>query len=185
MNSNKAKAVVIWLTGLSVSGKTTLAQRLKSDLLSLGIKNVEMLDGEDVRKRIKNFGYTPKDRDFVFFQKVKLALEAFKEGNIVIVTGVTHRRKSREEIRSIFNQFIEVYLNCSPEICAKRDYKGNYRKAYAGEMENFVGITEPYEVSNSPELVLDTENNSVGECGRKLLEYTLFFLNDNSQIGGE
>jgi len=171
--------VTIWITGLSVSGKTTLGERLERELLSLGIENVVLLDGEVIRERLKNFKYASNDRNYIAFKKAELALEHNKEGKIVIVTGITHQREIRAKLREYLGRFMEVYLKCPVEVCAQRDYKGNYQKAYAGELENFVGVTVPYEESN-PELVLDTDKESVEECSRILVRHALDFINSHN-----
>ena len=166
----------IWITGLSTSGKTTLGERLEKELLSRGIENVVLLDGEVVRERLRDFRYASSDRKSIAFKKAELALEHNKEGKIVIVTGITHQRETRAKLREYLGRFMEVYLKCPVEVCAARDYKGQYQKAYAGELENFVGVSVPYEESD-PELVLDTDKKSVEECSAILLRQTIDFIN--------
>lgn len=163
----------IWITGLSASGKTTLGKRLRTDLLSSGVE-VVLLDGEEVRARIQNFGYSLEERNKVAFKIAELALEYNKSGKMVIVNAITHQRETRAKIREYLGRYMEVYLRCPVEVCAARDYKGNYQRALAGELDNFIGITFPYEES-TPELVLDTHRKSVEECSAILLAHALKF----------
>ena len=168
----------IWITGLSASGKTTLGKQLHEDLKSREINEVILLDGEAVRERIGNFGYTNEERNKVAFRIAEIALESNKNGKVVIVAGITHQRKTRAKIREYLGQYTEVYLKCPVDVCAARDYKGNYRKAFAGELDNFVGVTFPYEESD-PELILDTQTKSAEECSKILLTHVLNFINSH------
>tara|TARA_Y100001968_G_scaffold42555_1_gene32611 strand:+ start:832 stop:1335 length:504 start_codon:yes stop_codon:yes gene_type:complete len=163
---------------LSGSGKTTLGTSLYNALGKLGINNLELLDGDETRKRLpSNFGYSTEDRQAVGMLVANLALESNRKGNIAIVCAISHVRKVRLNIREILApNFIEVYLDCPVDICADRDVKGHYRKALAGHYDNFVGITEPYQISDNPELVLDTVNKTSTECADILLNYTLKFF---------
>ena len=169
----------IWITGLSASGKTTLGQRLQEDLLSRGIEEVVLLDGEVIRERIKSFGYSPEKRNEVVFKVAELALEYNRQGKIVVVAAITHQRETRANVRKYLDRYMEAYLKCPVEVCAARDYKGNYQKAFSGELDNFVGVTFPYEESD-PELVLDTYKKSIEECSKELLSHTLDFINGHN-----
>ena len=103
--------------------------------------------------------------------------QSYVEGNIVIVSTVSHKRYMREAARKNFKNFLEIYLRCPSETCAERDFKGLYKKAVNGEIDLFPGITEPYEESlNEPELVLDTSILSIEECSEKLFKLTFKFL---------
>ncbi len=179
MSSNKLTPLTIWLTGLSASGKTTLAKRLKSDLEKAGIYNVELLDGEELRERIRDNNFSTEDRNSVGLVKAKLALEFNKKGVAAIVTGIAHHRETREKIREILGGYVEVFLRCPVEVCAKRDYKGNYRKAFDGNLQNFVGVTEPYQESNNTELTIETASKTINECAKILFDYvTREFINE-------
>jgi len=101
-----------------------------------------------------------------------------RKGKSVITTGIAHHRDTRQKIRNIFDYYYEVYLKCSAKHCADRDFKGHYKKAFAGEYENFIGVTEDYEES-TPELILDTQNESIDECSQKLLNFTLDILKES------
>lgn len=170
----------IWLTGLAASGKTTLAEKLKDGLNSRGMKNVVLLDGEAVREQLNLNNYSTEDRNLIGIRKAELALEYNKKGDIVIITGIAHHRATREKIRGMFERYYEVYLDCEADACAKRDYKGHYEKAYAGKYEHFVGVTEPYEVSDETELVLKTGEMPVADCAGILLDHVWNFIKGNS-----
>jgi adenylyl-sulfate kinase len=189
----KAKAIMdnteltpgtIWITGLCASGKTTLGQSLVDNLIAIDIRNVEFLDGEALRQRLDRvYGYTTEERNAVLMNTIRIARDYNHEGKVVIVATISHKKRIRELARQEIGHFMEVYLDCPVEVCAQRDYKGHYKKAYANEYENFVGVTEPYELSDNPELVLDTANKTVEECSQLLLERVKSFL--NSQIKQE
>ena len=163
-------AGTIWLTGLSASGKTTLAERLVTDLKKRGFGDIVLLDGEAVRDQLHLRGYSRKDRNAVAFQKADIAKDYNDAGTAVVVTGITARKETRQEIRTRLPRFMEVHLDCPVEVCAKRDYKGHYTKAFDGSIGDFVGVSMPYEASENPELTLDTANDSVDDCARSLLE---------------
>lgn len=166
----------IWITGLAASGKTTLATKLSEDLQRLGVQNVIVLDGEAVREQLEQFSYLTEDRNTVGIKKAMLALNYNQKGKNVIVTGIAHHRLTREKVRAMFQRYAEVYLECSVQVCASRDYKGHYERAFKGEYKNFIGVTEPYQKSAEPELVLNTGKTSIEECAKTLLEFTLQFI---------
>jgi adenylyl-sulfate kinase len=171
------KATTIWFTGLSASGKSTLSERLFKELKQLGLKNVELLDGEAVRDILKNDNFDESNREKIGIQKAKIALELNKQGKIVLVSGIAHKKKWRDDIRVMFDNYYEIYLDCSLEDCSKRDYKGNYQKALSGELDNFIGISEPYEVSDSFDLVVDSGRCSIEDCSQTILTSVLNFIN--------
>ncbi len=175
------KAGTIWITGLAASGKTTLAKRLAQDLERLGIKKVIVLDGEEVREKLEEFGYLTEDRNAIGIKKAMLALKYNQNGTNVIITGIAHHRETREKIRNMFNHYAEVFLDCTVEACAKRDYKGHYEKAFKGEYKNFIGVTEPYQKSSQTELVLNTASLPIDQCAKRLLEFTLEFIGEDKQ----
>lgn len=167
----------IWITGLSASGKTTLGLRLYKNLKQMGVNNVEFLDGEELRKKLDRvYGYSVEERFAVIKNFVRIAREYNEKGKVVIVSTISHKRKMRELAREEINPFLEIYLKCPVRVCAQRDPKGQYRKAFAAELENFVGVTEPYEISKNPELILDTASKSIEDCSSILLNYVLNFL---------
>jgi adenylylsulfate kinase len=182
MNSldGRLGAGTIYITGISASGKSTLARRLLDDLGRRGIGNVRLLDGEEIRHRLlelgRNYGYSNEDRNAVALETASMALEHNQQGYITIVATIAHVRSTRDRVRERIPNFMEVYLVCPVEVCAKRDRKGHYAKANAGLLDNFVGVTEPYQRSEQVELTLDTYRKNVEECSSILLRETLSFL---------
>ncbi|MBN2334585.1 adenylyl-sulfate kinase [Candidatus Bathyarchaeota archaeon] len=165
-----SKGVTVWFTGLPCSGKTTIADRLAEVLREQG-HNVERLDGDIVRKSLtSDLGFSKEDRDENIKRVTFVAKLLTRNGVKVLATFVSpyieRRRKTREEI----GEFMEVYVRCSVEECAKRDVKGMYKKAFAGEITGFTGVDDPYEEPPSPEVVVDTERETVEESVRKVLE---------------
>lgn len=167
----------IWITGLSASGKTTFGLQLREALISEGIRNVELLDGEELRKSLgKSYGFSTEERSAFALDIGQLAQECNERGNIAIVCAISHVREIRLKIRKQIARFTEVYLSCPVEVCAGRDYKGHYRKAFSGVYDNFIGVTEPYQLSDQPDLILDTANGTKEHCSKVLLEHVLAFL---------
>ena len=160
----------IWFTGLSASGKTTLSTRLYDELKNLGIDNVVLLDGEAIRDKMKNHEFDAKSREEIAIQKAKIADKLNDEGNIVMVSGISHKRQRRKYVRQMISNYYEVYLKCDVDVCAARDYKDQYNKAFAGKYDSFIGVTEQYEESNNPDLVLYTGRDTLDECSSILLE---------------
>lgn len=163
------QAFTIWFTGLSSSGKSTLSEKLYNDLYKLGVRNIELLDGEAFRDLVKNDSFDKNNREKIGIQKAKIASELNKKGKIVLVSGIAHKRRWRKEIREMIDNYFEVYLNCDVKECAKRDYKGNYVKALSGKLDNFIGVSEPYEESEEYDLVLHTGRDSIETCSNILL----------------
>jgi adenylyl-sulfate kinase len=164
-----SKGVTVWFTGLPCSGKTTVADGVAEKLRGQGYK-VERLDGDIVRRSLtSDLGFSKEDRDENIKRVTFVAKLLTRNGVIVLATFVSpyveRRRKSREEI----GEFMEVYVRCSVEECMKRDVKGMYRKALAGEITGFTGVDDPYEEPQSPELVLDTDKETVEESVQKVL----------------
>ena len=140
----KAPPATIWITGLSASGKTTLATALFNELKE-SYSKVEFWDGEFLREIAKNMNYSTRSRCELALNNAKLCLDANKSGKCVVVTGITHKADTRRKIRGFFNHYLEIFLQSDVQTCAERDYKGNYEKALRGEYDNFIGVTEPYE----------------------------------------
>lgn len=171
----------IWITGISASGKTTLGERLVKNLRLKGIKNITFLDGEVLRKQLnKTQGYSVEERCAILKNTIQLTKNYNQSGKIVVVATISHKRKIREKARKEIGHFMEVYLKCPVESCAKRDYKGNYVKAFKGLYDNFVGVTEPYQVSENVELILDTDKDDVEKCSKVLLEEAVNFLQNGA-----
>ena len=165
-----SKGVTAWFTGLPCSGKTTIADRVAQVLREQGHR-VERLDGDIVRKDLtSDLGFSKEDRDENIKRVTFVAKLLTRNGVKVLATFVSpyieRRRKSREEIGA----FMEVYVKCSIEECMRRDVKGMYRKALAGEITGFTGVDDPYEEPPNPELTLDTDKETVEESVQKVLE---------------
>ena len=175
LNISKFIPGTIWITGITASGKTTLGQRLYDNLVELGIENIEFYDGDLLRKRLdRTYGHSMEERKKVFAKMLEIIKESDVQGNVAIVSTVSHKKYMREVARNSLQNFMEVYLKCPANVCSQRDVKGHYVKAINGEYELFPGITESYEESiNTPELVLDTSLLSIEECSARLLTQTL------------
>ena len=166
--------MIIWITGITASGKTTLGERLENDLKLYGIK-VLRLDGDELRRR-KKFKNTHsiKDRWFNLKLIVEIVLEEKKKYEIILVSTVSHLEQMRLYARNKIKNFHEIYLSCNPEICEKRDYKLLYNKAKNNQLDKnevFPGVTEPYQVSQNPELVLHTDLETIDQSLNKLRLY--------------
>jgi adenylylsulfate kinase-like enzyme len=167
---NHMNAITIWFTGLSASGKTTLSTQLFKDLKGLGVDNVILLDGETMRDQKKNHIFDAKSREEIGFQKIKIASDLNKKGNIVLISGISHKSQRRKDARRLIDNYYEVYLKCDVSVCAQRDYKNQYSKAFLGELDNFVGVTEQYEEHGEADLVIYTGRDTLNECSSILLE---------------
>jgi len=166
-----SRGVTLWFTGLPCSGKTTIADRVAELLRRRGVK-VERLDGDIVRKSLtKDLGFTKEDRDKNIERVTFVAKLLTRNGVIVLATFVSPYRERRQKTREEIGEFIEVYVKASLEECIRRDVKGMYKKALAGEIKNFTGVDDPYEEPLNPELVLDTERETVEESVHKVLSY--------------
>lgn len=152
---------VVWLTGLPCSGKTTLANLLAEELRQRGVA-VEVMDGDVMRASLsKDLGFSKKDRD-VNVKRVGAVCNVLSRRGIVAVAAmISPYRETRDEIRTICrDRFVEVYVKCPVEVLIKRDGKGLYRKALAGEIQNFTGISDPYEEPVLPDIIVETDRES-------------------------
>ena len=167
--------LVIWITGLTASGETTLGMSLEERLNSLGNKKILRLDGDELRKRKKfKNGHSISDRWFNLELIVEIVLEEEKNYEIIIVSTVSHISEMRTYARKRIKNFNEIYLKCNPNICEKRDYKMMYNRAKKNELDKdevFPGVTEPYQVSKNPELVLQTDLETIDQSINKLFSY--------------
>jgi adenylylsulfate kinase len=166
-----SKGVTVWFTGLPCSGKTTIADKLATILKEKGGK-VERLDGDIVRKGLtRDLGFSKEDRD-KNIERVTFVAKLLTRNDVVVLATfvspyIERRQKTREEI----GEYIEVYVKASVDECMKRDVKGMYKKALAGEIKDFTGVDDPYEEPPSPEIVADTEAETVDESVEKVLKY--------------
>ena len=160
---------VVWLTGLPSSGKSTLGGLLASELARRG-RRVELLDGDEVRRRLgRELGFSREDRDENVRRVAYVAGLLARHGVIVVVAMISPYRAIRAEARAEIGAFLEVHVACGQEECIRRDVKGLYRRALAGEIENFTGVSDPYEPPDHPELVVRTDQESQDQSLGKLL----------------
>lgn len=163
--------LVIWLTGLSSAGKSTLANQL-SKRLEAYPRRVEALDGDVVRQRLcRDLGFSKKDRD-ANIERVGFVAELLaKHGVMVIVSAISPYRLARDAVRSRIPGFIEVYVNAPLAVCERRDVKGLYQKARAGEIHAFTGIDDPYEPPLQPEIECRTDLETIDQSVQRILDY--------------
>jgi adenylylsulfate kinase len=167
------RGVTIWLTGLSGSGKSTVAVAAEKVLLQRG-RAAYVLDGDNVRHGLnKNLGFSPEDRTENIRRIGEVAKLFTDAGMIALTSFISPYRSDRDAVREIMESgdFIEVLVDASVETCESRDVKGLYKKARAGEIPEFTGISAPYEAPEKPELVLDTNVQSVEESVGSLIGY--------------
>jgi len=165
----KQKGFTAWFTGLPCCGKTTVADKVADILRSKGYK-VERLDGDIVRKGLtSDLGFTKEDRDQNIKRVTFVAKLLTQNGVAVLATFVSPYRERRKKTRKEIGSFIEIYTKCPVKVCMQRDVKGMYKKALAGEIKNFTGVDDPYEEPTNPELVLNTDTETVEESVQKVL----------------
>ncbi|HGY92176.1 MAG TPA: adenylyl-sulfate kinase [Planctomycetes bacterium] len=166
------KGLTLWFTGLSGSGKSTLAQYLTPKLRELGNK-VEVLDGDVVRENLsKGLGFSKEDRDTNIRRIGFVANMLARNGVTAITAAISPYRSIRREVREAAEApFVEVFVSCPLEVVEERDTKGLYKKARAGIIKNFTGISDPYEDPENPEIVVDTSKESIEESAEKVLDY--------------
>ena len=158
----------IWLTGLSASGKTTIARLVENALLARGLR-VQVLDGDVIRTNLcAGLGFSRSDREINLRRIAFVAGLLVRHGIVVVVSAITPYQSLREEVRNTIDEFVEVYLNCPLEICIQRDPKGLYRKALAGEIQNFTGIDDPFEQPRQPDIEIKTGEESPERCVHKI-----------------
>lgn len=158
-----SRGFVLWLTGLSGAGKSTIARRVEAELRALG-QSVEVLDGDEVRTNLsKGLGFSKEDRDTNIRRIGYVARLLSRNGAAVIVAAISPYREVRDEVRSTTPGFVEVYVRCSIDELSRRDVKGLYKKALAGELPNFTGVSDPYEAPLDPEVIVDSETESVDD----------------------
>ena len=166
------KGFTLWFTGLSGSGKSTLAQYLTPKLRELGVK-VEVLDGDEVREGLsKGLGFSKEDRDTNIRRIGFVANLLARNGVCAITAAISPYASIRDEVRSRTQaSFIEVYVECPLEVVEERDTKGLYKKARAGIIQNFTGISDPYEAPETPEVRVNTSEESIEESADKVLAF--------------
>lgn len=167
-----SKGFTLWFTGLSGAGKSTLAEYLTPILRERGCK-VEVLDGDEIRENLsKGLGFSKEDRDTNIRRIGYVADLLSRNGVISITAAISPYRAVRDEIRKRAKApFVEVYVEAALEVVEARDTKGLYKKARAGEIKNFTGISDPYEEPLKPEVVVNTGEESIEESAEKILDY--------------
>ncbi|MEO0306988.1 MAG: adenylyl-sulfate kinase [Gloeomargarita sp. GMQP_bins_120] len=160
----------IWLTGLPGSGKTTIATAL-GDFLHQNELTYEILDGDILRKTLcSDLGYSPEDRQKNAIRVAYVCQILNKNKIISVVSLITPYNQSRKKVKSIVPNLVEVYVFCPIEVLIKRDPKGLYRKALEGEIKDFTGISAPYEIPESPDVIVQTDRMSVHECVKYIID---------------
>ncbi|MCL4131208.1 UNVERIFIED_CONTAM: hypothetical protein GTU68_063905 [Idotea baltica] len=180
-NNNKHNSFLIWFTGLSGSGKSTIANVVEQELYKQGVKTYT-LDGDNIRKGINSdLTFAPEDRTENIRRIAEVSNLMIDAGLVVLAAFVSPYKKDRENIKNIVKDvnFVEVYVNTSIEECERRDVKGLYKKARAGEIKNMTGISAPYEAPENPDIEIVTEQESVEEAVQKILKEIKFKLKDN------
>lgn len=167
------KGFTLWLTGLSGAGKTTLTERIISELQVRGVR-VEVLDGDEVRTNLsKGLGFSKEDRDTNIRRIGYVSRLLARNGVGVVTAAISPYRSVREEVRGAIERdgavFIEVFVKCPVEVLAERDVKGLYKKALAGEIKEFTGVSDPYEEPLSPEVVVETDCESIETSTLKII----------------
>jgi adenylylsulfate kinase len=172
---NGHKGGVFWLTGLSGSGKTTLCQQAEQELFRRGVRSV-VIDGDQLRKGLNHdLGFSEQDREENLRRAAEVATMFLNTGFVVLVPMISPSSKVRSLIRQRFQSedFAEVYVKCSLETCEQRDPKGLYQKARKGEIRDFTGIDAIYEPPMHPELIVNTEYESIDNSARSLVEFVI------------
>jgi adenylylsulfate kinase len=165
------KGFTIWLTGLSGAGKTTIAIELENQLRERGLY-IERLDGDTVREGLtRDLGFSKEDRDKNIERVTFVAKLLSRNGVGTIASFISPYREARQNVRQNTTNFIEVYVNAPLDVCASRDVKGLYAKAFAGELKGFTGVNDPYEAPETPEITVYTDRESLEESVAKIVDY--------------
>lgn len=170
-----SSSFTVWMTGLPCSGKSTISLILKDALHARNHRCVEIFDGDEVRKNLSSdLGFSKEDRDTHILRVGFLNHLLNRNGVPTITAVISPYREIRDQVREGIETFIEVFVKCPVEVCAERDVKGMYAKAFKGEIKNFTGVSDPYEEPLNPEVVVETRKEtpeeSVGKILRKLEE---------------
>jgi adenylylsulfate kinase len=169
--TNHDRGFVLWLTGLSGAGKSTIAAKLAPALAERGHR-LELLDGDEVRTNLcQGLGFSREDRDTNIARIGYVAGKLASHGVAVLVAAISPYREARDRVRATVDHFVEVHVAAPVSTCAERDVKGLYAKALAGEITNFTGVSDPYEPPVDPELVLHTEAESVDESVHQIVAW--------------
>ncbi|WP_299127932.1 adenylyl-sulfate kinase [uncultured Winogradskyella sp.] len=173
IKTNGHKSLLLWFTGLSGSGKSTIANVVEQKLFQNDIKTYT-LDGDNIRKGInKDLGFSPEDRTENIRRIAEVSKLMIDAGLVVLGAFVSPYKKDRENIKSIVKDvnFVEIFINTSVEECERRDVKGLYKKARAGEIKNMTGISAPYEAPENPDIEIKTENESIEAAAQRVVDF--------------
>lgn len=161
---------ILWFTGLSGAGKSTLASAVAPHVAELTGRRVEMLDGDVVRTHLsKGLGFSREDRDTNVRRIGWVADLVARHGGVAIVSAISPYRSVREELKSSYPNFLEIFVDAPVEACARRDVKGLYAKAMAGQIEAFTGVSDPYEEPLSPDVHVRTDESNIDACVAEIL----------------
>jgi adenylylsulfate kinase len=185
---NRHNSGIVWFTGLSASGKSTIAHHIEKRLFQQGIRTY-VFDGDNIRHGLNsNLGFSPEDRTENLRRIVEVSKLFVDAGVVVLASFITPLNKQRIFIRSLLEgyKFIEVYVKCDIEECIRRDPKGLYKKAQAGLISNYTGISSPFEEPDSPDFTVDTQKHSIQESVDIIYEYLekAFLLNMDDHASG-
>ncbi|MGZ3159140.1 MAG: adenylyl-sulfate kinase [Burkholderiaceae bacterium] len=180
---NGHRGVVVWITGLPGSGKTTIAHTVEQNLYQFGMQTL-VLDGDNIRHGLcADLGFSVSDRNENVRRTSEVAKLFLEQGIVVLVALVSPIRSAREKVRELIpaDDFFEIYCKCPLSVCKERDPKGLYAKVESGTIHEFTGISSPYEEPLNPALTLDTADESVEESANKLSEFLLTQLGYHSK----
>jgi adenylylsulfate kinase len=164
------KGFTLWFTGLSGSGKTTLAHSVAKVLRERGMNKLEILDGDVIRTHLsKGLGFSKEDRD-TNIRRIAYVCELLTRNDVIaIAAAISPYKVSREYARKNISRFVEVFVKCPMDVLIKRDPKGLYRKAMAGEIEHFTGVSDPYEEPEDPEITVETAKESIDASTNRII----------------
>lgn len=176
---NNHKSIILWFTGLSGSGKSTIASRVEEKLFERNIRTF-ILDGDNVRAGLnKGLGFSDQDRMENLRRIAEVAKLMSDAGLVVLAAFISPKSEEREFVKQIVGQenFIEIFVNCPLETCEQRDSKGLYKKARAGEIKDFIGIHTEFENPKNPDLILKSDKDSIEGCANQVIDYILPKIN--------
>ena len=172
---DRQRGFTLWFTGLSGAGKTTVGEIVEKELKERGLR-VEVLDGDIVRTNLsKGLGFSREDRNINVLRIGFVANLLTRNGVAVIVSAISPYKEARDQVRRRIIDFVEVFVDVPLEVAAERDVKGLYKKAFAGEIEQFTGVSDPYEPPAAPDLILKTDEETPEESARKVIDKLEYF----------
>jgi adenylylsulfate kinase len=170
---NGHRSLILWFTGLSGSGKSTIAHRLEERFFKNGIRTY-VLDGDNIRTGLnRDLGFSPEDREENIRRIGEMAKLFVDAGIVVLSAFISPYKKDRAIVRNLVgvDEFVEIYVKCPLDICEQRDVKGLYEKAHIGMIKQFTGIDDPYEEPENPEIVIETDKMSIEQCVEEILKF--------------